>query len=301
MTSRAGAPGRTDVVVRQAGQLCEGPLWDARIEALLWVDIPLGLVHRLDVATGADVVVREVGAPVGCLALRETGGYVVATERGVVVADDDWATIEQIADLPGQPAHTRTNDGACDPWGCFWVGTLSHDDRQTVDSGGALYRIASDHTVHQVLDGVSVSNGIDWAPDSSAMYYADSGTGRVDAFDVDPTDGHIGGRRALLEIELPGAVPDGLTVDAEGFLWVALWDGGRVRRYTPDGRLDREVLLPVDRATSVAFGGPSLDALYVTTARHGLSEAALDAQPLAGSVFVHDPGVRGRVPNAWAG
>ena len=152
-----------------------------------------------------------------------------------------------------------------------------------------------------MLDGVSVSNGIDWAPDASAMYYADSGTGRVDVFDVDPADGQVSRRRALLEIELPGAVPDGLTVDAEGFLWVALWDGGRVRRYTPDGRLDREVLLPVDRATSVAFGGPSLDALYVTTARHDLSAAALDRQPLAGSVFVHDPGVRGRPPNAWAG
>jgi sugar lactone lactonase YvrE len=298
VTSRASAPGRTDVVVRQAGELCEGPIWDARIGALVWVDIPLGVVHHLEVATGADVVVREIGSPVGCLALRDSGGYVVATERGVAVADDGWRSFEAIADLPGQAASTRTNDGACDPWGCFWVGTTAQDDRP---GAAALYRLTADRTVNQMLDGVSVSNGIDWAPDASAMYYADSGNGRVDVFDVDPSDGHISSRRALLEIELPGAVPDGLTVDAEGFLWVALWDGGRVRRYTPDGRLDREVLLPVDRATSVAFGGPSLDALYVTTARYGLPAAALERQPLAGSVFVHDPGVHGRPPNAWAG
>lgn len=296
--ARAGAHHATDVVVRQAGQLCEGPLWDPRIGRLLWVDIPLGLVHRLDVATGADVVVRDLGQPVGCVALRGSAGYVVAIERGVAVADDDWREVDAIGELPGQPALTRTNDGACDPWGCFWVGTLAHDERP---GAGALYRVAADHTVTQVLGGVSVSNGIDWSPDGSAMYYVDSGSGRVDVFDVDPADGQVAGRRSLVEVDVPGAVPDGLTVDAEGFLWVALWDGGRVRRYTPDGRLDREVLLPVDRVTSVAFGGPNLDALYVTTARDGLAPDALDRQPLAGSVFVHDPGVHGRAPNAWAG
>jgi sugar lactone lactonase YvrE len=298
MTAPAGSHPRTDVVVRQAGVLCEGPLWDPRIEALLWVDIPLGLVHRLDVATGKDVVVRDVGEPVGCVALRGSGGYVVATERGVAAADRDWAAVDEIAELPGQLALTRTNDGAADPWGCFWVGTLAHDERP---GGGSLYRMDAGSAVTQVLDGVSVSNGIDWAPDAAAMYYVDSGTGRVDVFDVDRADGRVANRRPLVEIELPGAVPDGLTVDAEGFLWVALWDGGRVRRYAPDGRLDREVPLPADRVTSVAFGGPSLDALYVTTAREGLSAAALDRQPLAGSVFVHDPGVQGRAPNAWAG
>jgi sugar lactone lactonase YvrE len=298
VTSSTGAAGHTDVVVHQAGVLCEGPLWDARIGALVWVDIPLGVVHRLDVATGADLVVREVGAPVGCLALRESGGYVVATTRGVAIADGAWESLEQITDLPGQAFATRTNDGACDPWGSFWVGTTAQDDRP---GAAALYRMTADRTVHQVLDNVSVSNGIDWAPDATAMYYADSGTGRVDVFDVDPADGHVSRRRPLIEIELAGAVPDGLTVDAEGFLWVALWDGGRVRRYAPDGSLDCEVLLPVDRVTSVAFGGSSLDALYVTTARHELSPAALEGQPLAGSIFVHDPGVHGRSPNAWAG
>lgn len=298
MTARAGAHHGTDVVVRQAGQLCEGPLWDPRIGRLLWVDIPLGLVHQLDVATGTDVVVRDFGQPVGCVGLRGSAGYVVAIERGVAVADDDWRAVDAIAQLPGQPALTRTNDGACDPWGCFWVGTLAHDERP---GAGALYRLAADHTVTQVLGGTSVSNGIDWSPDGSAMYYVDSGSGRVDVFDVDPADGQVAGRRTLVEVDVPGAVPDGLTVDAEGFLWVALWGGGRVRRYTPDGRLDREVLLPVDQVSSVAFGGPNLDALYVTTARDGLAPDALDRQPLAGSVFVHDPGVHGRAPNAWAG
>ena len=290
--------GSTDVVVRHAGQLCEGPLWDPRAERLVWVDIPHGFVHRLDVATGEDVVVRAFGQPVGCVALRGSGGYVVATERGVAVAGDDWQDVDQIAELPGQPPLTRTNDGAVDPWGLFWIGTLAHDERPGT---AGLYRVAADRAVTQVLDGVSVSNGIDWSPDRSSMYYVDSATGRVDVFDVNPADGEVAGRRAFVEIELTGAVPDGLTVDAEGFLWVALWDGGRVRRYAPDGRLDREVLMPVDRPTSVAFGGPGLDALFVTTARDGLPAAALDRQPLAGSVFVHDPGVTGRAPNMWTG
>ena len=123
----------------------------------------------------------------------------------------------------------------------------------------------------------------------------------MDVFDVDPSDGQVTGRRPFVEIDVPGAVPDGLTVDAEGFLWVALWGGGRVQRYTPDGRLDRQVTLPVDQVSSVAFGGRGLDALYVTTARKGLSGTDLERQPLAGSVFVHDPDVRGRVANTWAG
>jgi sugar lactone lactonase YvrE len=298
VTARATAHHGTEVVLAHAGVLCEGPLWDPRIERLIWVDILAGLVHRLDVATGEDVVVRDLGQPVGCVGLRGSGGYVVATERGVAVADHDWRTVDEVATLPGQPALTRTNDGACDPWGSFWVGTLAHGERP---GSGALFRMDADRVVTQVLDGVSTSNGIDWSPDGLSMYYADSDTRRVDVFEVDPSDGQVTGRRPFVEIELGDAVPDGLTVDAEGFLWVALWDGGQVRRYAPDGRLDREVSLPVDRVTSVAFGGPSLDALYVTTACDGLSSAALDRQPLAGSVFVHNAGVQGRAPNAWGG
>jgi sugar lactone lactonase YvrE len=288
----------TDVVVRQAGMLCEGPLWDPRAEQLLWVDIPAGLVHRLDVATGIDAVVHDAGESVGCVALRGSGGYLVATALGVAAADDGWQSVHQIAALPGEPALIRTNDGACDPWGGFWVGTMAYDERQ---GAGALYRIDTDGAVRQVLDATSVSNGIDWSPDGSAMYYADSATQRVDVFDVGAGDGHVSGRRPFAEIEVPDAVPDGIAVDAEGFVWVALWGGGRVRRYAPDGRLDREVSIPADQVTSIAFGGPNLDALYVTTAREGLSAAALARQPLAGSVFVHDAGVLGRAPNAWGG
>jgi sugar lactone lactonase YvrE len=298
VTARATGHVKTDVVLRHAGVLCEGPLWDPRIERLLWVDIPRGLVHRLDVATTEDVVVHDLAQPAGCVALRDAGGYLVATERGVATADQNWKSVNEIAVLPGQPVLTRTNDGGCDPWGSFWVGTLAYDERP---GAASLYRVEPDGGVSQVLDGVSVSNGIDWSPDRSVMYYVDSGTGRVDVFDADPTDGQVTGRRPFVEIDLAGAVPDGLAVDAEGFVWVAVWDGARVRRYAPDGRLDREVPLPVDQVTSVAFGGPRLDALYITTAREGLTAAERDRQPLAGSVFVHDPGVRGRPPNTWAG
>lgn len=287
----------TEVVLGQAGMLCEGPLWDPRIERLLWVDIRVGLVHRLDVSTGVDAVVAELHQSVGCVGLRGSGGYIVAMERGVAVADSDWHQVEAVAELPGQPADVRTNDGACDPWGSFWVGTMAKDERP---GAGTLYRTDGLGAVTPMVEAVSVSNGIDWSPDATAMYYADSATRRVDVFDVDPADGHIARRRPFAEIELAGAVPDGLTVDAEGFVWVALWGGARVRRYAPDGRLDREVPLPVEQVTSVAFGGPNLDSLYITTAREGLSPVAASDQPLAGSVFVHDPGVHGRVANEWA-
>jgi sugar lactone lactonase YvrE len=298
VTTRASTLGPADVVVRDAGELPEGPLWDPRIDRLVWVDIPAGRVHRLDLATGDDVVVREVGEPVGCVALRASGGYLLATRRAVAVADGEWAVGEEIAVLPGQADRTRTNDGGVDPWGQFWVGTLATDGR---NGAGALYRIDADAAVVRVLDGVGVSNGIDWAPDRSAMYYNDTVTARVDVFDVDPADGSVTGRRPFAEIELAGARPDGLTVDCDGFVWVALWNGRRVRRYAPDGRLDREVHVPVDQVTSVAFGGPALDVLVVTTAREGLAAAEVAPQPLAGSVFVHDPGVRGRHANSWAG
>ena len=222
MTSRAGAPGRTDVVVRQAGELCEGPLWDARIGALVWVDIPLGLVHRLDVATGADVVVRDVGAP-GRLRRAAPVGRLRRRDRARRRRGRRRLARPRRDQRPARSTAAHPHERR----GLRPVGSLlgRHDVlRRPAGSRCAFYRLAPDRTVNQVLDNVSVSNGIDWAPDASAMYYADSATGRVDVFDVDRDDGQVTTRRALLEIELPGGEPGRAHCRRRGLPWVALWD-----------------------------------------------------------------------------
>ena len=183
------------------------------------------------------------------------------------------------------------NDGACDPQGRFWAGTMAHDESS---GAGVLYRLELDGSCTTVLAGLTISNGIGWSPDGSVMYLSDSGTSRIDRFDFDAATGQIRGRRTIVEIAEPDVAPDGLTVDEHGDIWVALWGGAAVRCYSPVGSLLATVPLPVDRPTSCAFGGPDRTTLFITTARHGLDEAALARQPDAGHVFRIDGlGVRG--------
>ena len=174
------------------------------------------------------------------------------------------------------------NDGACDPQGRFWAGTMAYDESP---GAGALYRLELDGSCTTVLTGLTIANGIGWSPDARTMYLNDSGTGRVETFSFDGASGAISDRRTLVESDRPGVVPDGLTVDAEGGIWVAWWGGGAVNRYAPDGTLVASIELPVERPTSCAFGGPEVATLFVTTARDGLDEAALMRQPDAGRVF----------------
>jgi sugar lactone lactonase YvrE len=183
----------------------------------------------------------------------------------------------------------RFNDGACDPQGRFWAGTMSLDGRT---GSASLYRLDTDLRVTRVLDGVSVSNGIGWSPDGATMYYVDTATDRIDAFDFDGVVGTPGRRRTFVELPGPGS-PDGLCVDADGAVWVALWGGWSVERYLPDGTRDAVVELPVAQVSSCAFGGPELEQLFITTAWDGLSAADREAQPLAGALFRVEPGVRG--------
>jgi sugar lactone lactonase YvrE len=190
--------------------------------------------------------------------------------------------------VPGR----RANDAAVAPDGALWAGTMRYDE---APGGGTLSRIAPDGTVETVLDDVAVSNGTGWSPDGRLMYYIDSPTRRIDVFDFDGQQ--VGGRRQLAAIEEGDGFPDGLTVDADGCVWVALWDGGAVRRYTPDGKLDRVVELPVPRPTACAFGGADLTDLYITTARTGLTAP----HPLSGSVLVIPGAGKGLPQPAFAG
>jgi len=166
---------------------------------------------------------------------------------------------------------------------------------------GSLYRLDTDGTVRRVLTGVSIANGLDWSPDGRTFYFTDLALSRIDQFDFEPDTGTVSNRRPFVEIPLDVGYPDGLIVDAEGFVWVGLWEGGSLHRYAPDGRLDRIIAVPASQTTKCAFGGPDLTDLYITTARIGLDKAAREAQPLAGALFRVRPGVRGRKPNRYGG
>ena len=267
-----------------AGLLTEGPRWHAERGELLWVDILGAALHRgRPSVDGALELVQTITLDrhVGAVAPATRGGYVLAAGTGFLHVDDA-GTVHELAQPEAGRSDVRMNDGACDAHGRFWAGTMAYDESP---GAGALYRLELDGRCTTVLTGLTISNGIGWSPDGATMYLADSGAGRVDAFDFDPITGDINRRRTIVAIEEPGVAPDGLTVDEDGGIWVALWGGGTVRRYGPDGALLTTVPLPVERPTSCAFGGPDRSTLFVTTARHGLDAAALSRQPHAGRVF----------------
>ncbi|GGW38771.1 calcium-binding protein [Streptomyces lucensis JCM 4490] len=253
--------------------LGEGPTWDPASGRLLWVDV-LGMrVHSYDPSTGRRAV-RTTEQHVGAAKPRAGGGLVLNLRDGVGLLDPDgafrWLHREPV---PGR----RANDAAVAPDGSLWAGTMRYDEAA---GGGTLSRVAGDGAVRTVLPDVTVSNGTGWSPDGRLVYYVDTPTRRVDVFDCDGED--VRGRRPLAVIEDGAGYPDGLTVDADGCVWVALWDGGAVRRYTPSGELDRVIELPARRVTACAFGGAALTDLYVTTARVGLTRP----HPLSGSLLV---------------
>lgn len=265
----------------------EGPVWDAVPGRLRWVDMMRGDV--LTLTPGGDIERRHVAGVAAALRPRATGGLVVATERGFVLVDDDGqaAGPELIAFTDPR---CRMNDGGTDRLGRFLCGSMAYD---MTTPCGALYRLDPDGTVTVTLDDVTISNGIAWGRAGEEMYYIDSITQRVDVLVYETLE-----RRPLIEISPDLGMPDGLALDAEGGLWVALWRGHAVHRYARDGRLDAVVELPADQVTACAFGGPGLDELYITTSRLDLPA---DEQPAAGSVFRVDPGVRGLPITPFAG
>jgi sugar lactone lactonase YvrE len=187
------------------------------------------------------------------------------------------------------------NDGACDPQGRFWCGSMAYDQRE---GGGSLYRVETDGSFATALSDVTISNGLDWSDDGATVFYVDTPTGRIDNFTFDPATGGLGERRTFVEIDPGVGRPDGLTIDAEGGVWVALWEGGAVRRYAPDGALDAVVSLPCGQVTACTFGGDDLDELFITTSREGLPPGA---DPAGGALFRCRPAVRGRDVREFVG
>jgi sugar lactone lactonase YvrE len=278
-------------------ELGEGPCWDQATSALYWVDIMASQVHR----RGADGkhTCWDVGEPAGTVVPRAGGGLVIAAGTGFFALDPATGAVELLAATepgnqpdqsePDQPI-IRMNDGGCDRAGRFYAGTMASDESP---GKGALYRLERDHSVTTLMTGIGLSNGIGWGPDERLMYYIDSLTYRVDVLDYDPVTGDIGGRRPFASIGSGDVVPDGLAVDAEGGVWVAVWGGGIILRYRPDGTRAGVVRLPAAHVTSCAFGGPGLDQLYITTAAGPGSSA--------GALFTCPAGVTGLPTHAYQG
>jgi len=280
-----------------ASRLAEGPVWDAQAGQLVWVDTPGGMLHRGDPVRG-ECLCSHVGAPVSVAIPRRDGGWLLGKADGLYHWDADtglgerWVAIEE--DRPG----SRLNDGACDPAGRLWVGTMAADD---APGEAGLYRVDPDGDVRKMLDGVTISNGLGWSPDGTRFYYVDPPTGRVETFAFDAADGELGARETFVTFAPDDGGPDGLAVDAEGAIWVAMWGGGSVRRYTADGDLERVVELPVENVTSCAFGGVDGRTLFITTAQSDRGTTTDAGDPGPGHLFRYETWVTGAPVTPFAG
>jgi sugar lactone lactonase YvrE len=286
-----------ELVLDAKAELGEGPLWDERRQRLLFVDIMRGHIHEFDPVKGKDRVV-EVGRPIGAVALAQRGDWIVAASDGFHRVDPSNGRTTQIAAVEADRSDTRMNDGYVDSRGRFWAGTMGVAGAR---ERGSLYRLDPDYSVHRMLTRVSISNGLDWSPDGQTFYFTDLALSRIDKFDFDKVTGAITNRRPFVEFPIDIGFPDGLIVDAESHVWVALWEGGSVHRYAPDGTLVLVIPVPASQTTKCAFGGPDLGELYITSAWMGLDAAERAAQPMAGGLFRVRPGVRGRLPNRFGG
>lgn len=285
----------------EPGLLSEGPRWHEQRQQLLWVDILGRRIHRATLTRDGQpgrIETVELDRDVGVVAPAAAGGYVAAAAVSFLLVDER-GTVTELASLTDAPSGVRFNDGACDARGRFWVGTMAYDKSPGV---GALYRLELDGSISTVLTGLTIPNGIGWSPDGAVMYLNDSGAGCLYKFDVDLSTGEPRNRRTLVAFEQPGPAPDGLTIDDRGDIWVAVYGGWAVHRYSPDGNFLGAVELPVAQATACAFGEADRGTLFVTTGREQLDARALACQPHAGRVFrVSGLGTRGRGCNLYRG
>ncbi|MGA2827160.1 MAG: SMP-30/gluconolactonase/LRE family protein [Streptosporangiaceae bacterium] len=269
----------------------EGPLWHELAGVLRWVDMLAGDILTLTPAGSIDRL--HIGTVAAAMRPRAAGGLVAAVEHGFVLIDGDG----QIG--PERTAFTdpacRMNEGGVDRQGRFFSGSMAYDG---TSPRGALYRFAPGGEISVVFTGVAISNGIAWTADGEKVFYIDTPTQRIDVFDYDPATGLPSGRRPVVHVDPDQGAPDGMALDAEGGIWVALYGGHAVHRYREDGTLDAVIDLPVSQVTSCTFGGPDLDQLFITTSREKLPPGA---EPQAGAIFRATPGVRGLPLGSFAG
>jgi sugar lactone lactonase YvrE len=287
--------GRAQVAFRSSDELGECPVWDDRDQLLYRVDVIAGAVLCRDVRTGGERR-YELGQRVGCLVLREDGaGLLLGLEDGFGALNLATGAVEVRSALGDDVAGMQLNDGACDPLGRFFAGSIARDATPGL---GVLYRYQPPGDAHPVVTGLGVSNGMAWDSAGTTFYLIDSLERRVDRFDYDPERATVSRRRPAIDVSMFDGIPDGMEIDADDCLWVTFWRGGAVRRFHPDGRLLDEIALPVWRTTSCCLGGPDRSVLFVTTARRSLRSAA-DPEALGGAVFAVSVDVPGVPARRW--
>ena len=281
---------KSELVIDSISLLGEGTLWDYKRKRLLWVDIEKHLLYLYD-PVADQLRSIDMGQRIGTVVPKQDGALLVALEKSVAVMDPDTERLETVLKIENDLLHNRFNDGKCDPAGRFWVGTMAMD----MNVGNAsLYRIDSDYRIKRMLKGVTISNGIAWSLDHTRLYYIDTPARKVECFNYDNDTGDIGNRRTLFEVPKAMGYPDGMTIDSEGQLWIAMFGGAAVSCWNPDeGRLIASYPIPANNVTSCAFGGEAFDELYITTARIQMTDEEFNRYPQAGGVFRLKPDVRG--------
>lgn len=287
-----------ECVVACENALGEGVVWCPRQQRLWWVDVLAGHVHEWRLSDGLHRVHETVFRRIGSLALRQKGGLVLATEQGLFAWDPERATSTLLVNPEPDRLTHRLNDGRCDRAGRFWVGSM-HDTQFVPE--GALFRVGANLDVSRLEEGIVIPNSIAFSPDDRTFYFADTRKYVIWAYDFSLSEGVLDNRRVFASYGQGPGRPDGSCVDREGCLWNAVYAGGKIVRYTPNGRVDRIVELPVSYPTCCCFGGSDLDILFVTSARFPLSAQEQAAQPLSGSVLALRPGVQGLPEPAFSG
>jgi len=290
MSCSAPKTSEVELVIDSKSELGEGAIWNYRTGELMWVNIKGKILNFYNPVSGLNKEMLT-GQMVGTVVPAESGQVLVALQNGIYSLDPETGTKKLLADPEADKPDNRFNDGKCDPAGRLWAGTMSLVGAK---QAGALYRFDPDTSIHKMVDGVGTSNGIVWSADKTKMYYIDTPTRQVMGYDYDNETGDISHPKVAVEIPEGAGYPDGMTIDEEDHLWVALWGGSAVACFNPEnGELVRKIEVPAKNVTSCAFGGNDLGTLYITTARESTSDEDLQKFPHAGGVFKIRPGVKG--------
>jgi sugar lactone lactonase YvrE len=272
-----------DVVVEHKCLLGEGIVWDAKWKVICWIDILNGEIHEYEPEqkTHKTIPVHQM---IGSLAVCTNGNFIAALQNGFAFIDKISGEIKMIADPESHLPHSRFNEGKCDPAGRFWAGTMSLSEEP---DAGNVYVVEKDLSITKRIESVTISNGMAWSVDHKTFYFIDTPTFEVVAYDYVKNTGHINNKRTIIKIANEDGYPDGMTIDNEGMLWIAHWNGWQVTRWNPkSGEKIRTIKLPVAKVTSCTFGSENYGDLYITSAKVGLTEDELEKQPLAGSLFI---------------
>jgi sugar lactone lactonase YvrE len=282
---------KAELFIQSNDQLGEGPVWDHRIDELLWVDIEGGKLHVLNWMT-KERKTYDFSSRIGCVVpFEKSSDYLVALQKGLARFNRHNNSLVYLANPEADLPNNRFNDGKCDPEGRFWVGSM---DVNATAKKGALYSLDHDFSVHNRLSDLSISNGLAWDTDKEIMYFIDTASRNVTSFKFNSKTATISGPKTIIEVPKEHGYPDGMAIDGAGMLWIAHWGGANISRWNPaTGQLLTKVEVPALHVTSLCFGGEQLDTIIITSAKEGLSKAELKKYPLSGSLFKYKPKIQG--------